>query len=720
MNNIIKNLFNKDWDSITKAIKNNEIQWDHLVDQSNNTLHYLAYHDKIDLIKLIDSDILDQIIDQPNLEGDTICHLASKLNNIEILELALKINPNIIYQKNKLKCTPFFYLVQHQNLVKKIINQITVEDHLLNDKYTLLEYYIMSRNLTMIDFLLKNIIINQYSNNAIFITIQSDNDTQTKILILKMFLKYNFDINLMNQAFLTPLIASINLNNYHITKFLLENEANIGYYGPENSNHPLTIAIKRSDNALIKLLMKYQIDVNIRDKYLKTPMHYLFESPNNILDKIKYSLLDKIKNINKSDHRMNSILNLLIHNDNWRKYADILEGKKLNIYLKNKDGKKPIDGIITNEMDDFLEMVYKSYLNQLDSKIKWVDPIDKKISLILENGDDIYSYKDYIIGKILKNQSYPLKKHSQMLKIIRPAKTNITHFSAYTYNYICFLYYILEKYPQIKIPGMTLDLMNYKSLQDLYQEMTKDYKDNDPDHSIFRSIIRDYINHAPLLINHVIIWKNYKNYFISPYIVQGIHETLSKYPNTQFIILKLTIASTASFNHANLIIYNVKSNYVERFDPYGKVPFYDGHQIDLLIESFFKDHFPHVKYYSPDMLANGISFQIFSDERNKLNYAENDPAGFCIAWCLWYLEMRIKNIKISPKSLIKRTINEINKSEDKFKDYIRNYSNHLDIEKNKILSNGGVPKKYWYTLHIPSEIYKSYLIYTREKFAKIN
>ena len=62
MNNIIKNLNKKNWPAIKKYIINNKIDWNYLVDQTNGTLHYLAYHGKINLIKLIDVNILSKII----------------------------------------------------------------------------------------------------------------------------------------------------------------------------------------------------------------------------------------------------------------------------------------------------------------------------------------------------------------------------------------------------------------------------------------------------------------------------------------------------------------------------------------------------------------------------------------------------------------------------------------------------------------------------------
>jgi hypothetical protein len=69
--------------------------------------------------------------------------------------------------------------------------------------------------------------------------------------------------------------------------------------------------------------------------------------------------------------------------------------------------------------------------------------------------------------------------------------------------------------------------------------------------------------------------------------------------------------------------------------------------------------------------------------------------------------------------LIPEAIKYINKSENKFKDYIRNYSNFLDEKKNVTLFNAGIPKTYWYRHHLPEEYVANLLLYTRKSFEKI-
>ena len=76
-----------------------------------------------------------------------------------------------------------------------------------------------------------------------------------------------------------------------------------------------------------------------------------------------------------------------------------------------------------------------------------------------------------------------------------------------------------------------------------------------------------------------------------------------------------------------------------------------------------------------------------------------DPAGYCLAWCYWYMELRLKNLDIKPKDLIIKAYDHINKSASKnrdsefiFIDHIRNYASILDKNKNKFLLKSGVKK----------------------------
>ena len=694
--------------SLKKLIKQNKIDFYQEVDQINYPIHYLAYHSDTNIIKSIPKKILFDLCEQPNLEGDTIGHISAKLNNMKLLDFVTKINPNVIYIRNNLYHSLFYYILSDTPFIKNFIKNNKIRDHLIDSQYTLIDHYILSSDISMFKYLLDNISI---STHLIFTILESDADIETKINFLQLLLNKapEFVSIINNKTYLTPLIVSAYLNNFDLMKFLLEHGAdtNINYFGPENTDNPLIIAIHYKAEPMIELLLSNQIDVDIPNKYMQTALHYMWTYRIDLSISIKKMLMARVTNMNATDNQMNTILNLLIENDDWKSYDDILSKHKLDIYLKNKSGKCPLDHVLKSDLDLFYRLVELSYVYQLKKNDQPVPENPVTIENII----------------IREHRSYPkIKKKMYIIKLINPPITNITHFGAYTFNYICFLYYILSKYPEIKIS--TCDPLNYikKTPIEFYLELIKGFEVKNPTNKVFRSMIREYLNHSPHLINHVIIWKNPETYFISPYLIDGIDRTLKKYPSTKFIIFKLSIVNPDS-NHANLIIYDIDAGTIERFDPYGVVPFIDGANIDKIIGSFFMNEmskiFRTIKYISTPELFDGPSFQIYSDERNDLNYVENDPVGFCVAWCVWYIETRVKNPSIKPSILIGKTIYQINKSVDHFKDYIRNYSNYLDQEKNILFEQAGIDKKYWYVPNLPISIYFVYINHMRNIYNDI-
>jgi ankyrin repeat protein len=709
------------WKSIGKMIKNKTINYDKLVDQINYPLHYLAYNLKNDLIKTVPKDILTEYGSVPNIEGDTIYHIASKLGNTKLFEYMISQNSDLIYQPNHLGLTPLYYLVSNEEFTKKFVEKNHIRDHWISPEQTLVDYYIINDSTQMVEYLLNHMKIGPHN---LFTIMEADVKTLDKIKLLKLFLKKKISLNALDKkTYFSPLIMATYADDSELVDFLLKNGADPNYAGPENSDCPLAIAIFHENDKIVKKLIDSKVDVNTQNKYMQTPIHYMYLYQKTLALKTTKELLQSISNFNLPDNQMNTILSLLLQYDDWRSYMPILAKHQLQIYLPNKLGKRPIDYVKETEKEDFYQLVYQSYLNQLHSNphSKWADPMDNQLAKSVIDQDQ----QKYILNKIINQQiSYPIPKDDvPTIKILNAPKTNITHFSANTGNYICFLYYLLKKYPSIKVPGMATGQMEIngrkKKLEEYYAELTKNFRSDSQDDKTFRSIIKDHINHSPVLPNHLIIWKNSEKYFFSPYIIQGIQQTLKSYPLTKLILLKLSIIIDDLIHHANVLILDTGNKTIERFDPYGKVPFIDSQSIDLLLKTFFMDYLSDWKYRGVDELFGGISFQVYSDENNSSSYIENDPVGFCVAWCCWYVEMRINNGEIDPSKLIKESISKLNRSKTSFKEYIRNYSDYLDREKNLIMESAGVPSDYWYASEFPIPLYLSYIKNIREMFEKI-
>ena len=709
MNNIINIITSGQWDKIKKVLltEQDSLDWYQPVDQINGVIHFLTYQNRIEIISHIEKDIIIELLSQQNLEGDTVYHIAAKLKYFELLGYYTSIDPDGLYILNRLNYSPLYYIVSECDLIKTICSTYELRDHAVCLEYTLLEFYMQDENYDMFDFLLNE--LTQISADSIFYAIQLDIDDTLRVDFIEDLIDHGVDINSQNNRFITPLIAACYQDDTSVISLLLEKGADHTYHGPENTDNPMTICLLNKNERCVKNLLKYKFNIAIRDKNLRTPIHYMLSEEVNISDSLKKRLIKNCSDLNAVDNNMDSILNLLMHCDDWRMYKDILCEKRLKIYLKNKSEICPIDAVPENERDEFYNLVTDSYLNELKKRDDWPDTFDRRICLnhTINNQD-----RQIILERIKDGISYP-KRDSNYVTLLLPPSANITHYSSYSYNYICYLHYLLKKYPEIKIP-ITPEI-NYTS-KEIYRDITKDFQSDDNTDHIIRGILKDYVSHSSKIFNHVIIWKSTDKMFVSPWLEDSIQYTLDKYPDTKFIIFKLTILNEMNMNHANIIIYDVNNSIIERFDPYGTVPFIDGISIDSHLIQLFSNIVPTAEYLSPDDTSQGISFQIFSDEMNKSNYVENDPNGFCMAWCLWYTEMRAKNPSVSPRNLIKKSIKNINKKEDKFKDYIRNYSNYLDKKKNRLLEESNMPSKYWYRRNLPSNYYKDYLKHMHSVF----
>ena len=137
------------------------------------------------------------------------------------------------------------------------------------------------------------------------------------------------------------------------------------------------------------------------------------------------------------------------------------------------------------------------------------------------------------------------------------------------------------------------------------------------------------------------------------------------------VFLSLTIGK--DLKHANILIYDFNRLTIERFEPYGD----DG--IDDVLDNYLDEELTWntgFKYLRPKDFMTKPGYQLISDEGYS-SLKPGDFGGFCLGWCIWYLEHRLRNLKVDPKLLNQKTIEKLLKLDDSFTEYIRNYSNKL-------------------------------------------
>jgi hypothetical protein len=96
------------------------------------------------------------------------------------------------------------------------------------------------------------------------------------------------------------------------------------------------------------------------------------------------------------------------------------------------------------------------------------------------------------------------------------------------------------------------------------------------------------------------------------------------------------------------------------------------------------------------------------------NQQMGDIGGFCLAWCIWFIEIYLTN-KLTPKILVEKVLAKMRKDNIKIVDYIRDYANHLHQFYIQFLLDNNFNKKNIYQIefnfnqiqHIQNAIIKS-------------
>jgi len=521
--------------------------------------------------------------------------------------------------------------------------------------------------------------------------------------------KYPNLVNLKTTHGNYPIHLAVITNNEEIVKLILDFGANINSVSKGNGYIPLQLALRNKvKNSISKLLLTKNTDINAQDEYGITPINSIiyndniemfdeiikFEPNVNLWDytgsiplhyvlnmelKHKDIFLDyliKKSNLNIQNKYGDSCFHILVMLNLWKKYD--LINKKLNFLLRNNENKRSIDYIKTEDWDDMLILLTKNYIYRLRNKdYEWENEWEnlcktkqtknelKKFNLNFntkikfnENGDACYNVAYNEIIKIINTDSeqckfvYPKKKNKLCVPIKYDNIVNSTTFLGSYFEEMIGYYNILKKYNEV----ITLNP----------KKMTREY-------FLSNAYIPNVITFAQ---NNLVFPENFD------YVINEITE--SKY---DFLIIHLGIHKQ-TFGHANSLIYDIKKNEIERFEPHGITNDYDSDLLDDLIKKKLKYINKNLKYISPKDFLPHRSFQ--SLENYFVDKKIGDPNGFCAAWSLWYTEMRIKHKNIDRKKLVKKIIKYIKYNNISFMNLIRNYTLSITKERDKLFAKANM------------------------------
>lgn len=658
-------------------------------DESNTYLiQYAILFRNIEIVKaLIDKKCKLDILDS---DGRSLFYIPIKYTYIDIIELLINASNLIVgipllELQDKYLNIPLHYAIHFNSYIifELILNYSTNINFKTNDGNTVLHLFIQ-------------------------------NTPKDKEFLAEKIIDKNVNINAKNNSGLNALHLAIELNKYHIIKILLNNNVDINIESDVMHNTPLIIATHNNNLEIAKLLLKYNPNINYQDIYGNTVLNYAIINKYNELIELYYNIIDVnliniegksasylffnnkyeynqlnsyyfkeilIKsNINIQDIEGNTLWHYLINSDIWEKYIDILINKKNKIFIQNEKNISPYNLIINNypnKLNNFIELISHSFYNLIknNSDIYKLNFNYKKIS----KKECIDKIKNLIINKHI---STPIKKKSYIIK-----KLYIKSFTSTKY--------------QFTYTGINLDIISgliflKKKFKNIQITLTKQFVHNE-------ALEKYYHNNGIIkeneFFNYEFIW-SYLKLFIPSNFKDIITNFLSS--NYEYLIIPIGV-ELSNGSHANILIYDKTKNELERFEPHGS-SYPSGFNyypkiLDIQIKSLFTYYLNDnkFKYFVPENFEPKIGFQILDilEYEYYKNITMTDPNGFCAAWCIWYIDMKLSNISIPRDLLIPKLINYIRLKNISFRTTIRNYTKKITDIRDNILKKNNLDINKW-------------------------
>ena len=677
-------------------------------------MHIVAANNVKILKKILTFDVRIDLYDE---DGKTILYNPIKFGNIDIIKLLLKHNTTTI----------------------------GIPIHLMTDNYgkTAIHYTLQFKNWECFE-LFANItnltLLDSHKNTILHMAI---NTNSVKFVERVIYLTKNTSIiNSQNKYGDSPLHFACGYNVSGIVKLLLDNNADPNQQNYEENLAPIHIACENGYSEIVKILLDFNIDINVQDSIGYTPLHYciindrinilkLFTTNENINAKINFNLYDEQLNfplhliltkipeniyefldlllpktdLNFQNNTGNSCLNLLSQLSIWKKYENILKNKKLDVTLKNNKNMSPIQYIIQNSknnLNDFIDIVVDSYYNELvmhlgknnlHQKKPWFNKWEE-----ICNTNELSCKKEIqikikkIIGDSVtvdlsdcKNKSYPI--HVGSKKCLKFESDEPHKFNTLTGNILDIL------------SGLFLLKDKYKSTKVILDKF-------DPKNTSICTFFEQVLGYSEIYCiyyTNFILW--YKNILHIEQSTKELIITSFKNSKVKNIVIFLSL-NYEHFSHANIIIYSKDTNEIERFDPFGFDP--KDKNIDIKLSSLFKELLPGVKYIAPKDYMNSVGFQKV-DVNEKLSSYIGDPFGYCVAWSIWYADLRLTYPTIQRDKLIKYLVRHFGEQNLTYRSVIRNYTKKITDIRDKILTVVDVDINAFNNLEFDDEKLKSLL-----------
>jgi ankyrin repeat protein len=449
----------------------------------------------------------------------------------------------------------------------------------------------------------------------------------------------------------------------------------------------LNIAILTKKYVIAEYFIKKKLGINFPNKKGLTPLNALIsitDNTNKSYELIKLLLNTPTFNKDQLDRGgikneyipLNQCFNLLVSNPELRLNIE----KIILLLLKKIKNFKVIDNYRNTYGIYLADVLY-------NKKIK----LDKKIQkIIFNNSDKDYMNIDGISINSIKHKKIIDKcevlKSNEIEKIDFPEISRVNHviFNTDVIHNMLYFTSILERYKDILQIPLGCEKITFPPRVTI---------DNEIKQNMINMVLIVNNNFCEMLPS-LILWYNSKINFIHPKLKSSLKK-MFKDNICRYIVIKVSIIKSTTLLHANVILIDKNDLSYRRFEPYGTSVIPDIENLDHTILSMVHAITnKKIKCYRPQDYLELARFQSISNETNIDNKIHGDPVGFCLAWCLWYIEIKVRNPNLNEKELISRASNKIFTeycdSKSPYNDFIRDYAAMLDKEKNSLLKKFGI------------------------------
>ena len=700
--NLFELIKNHNYDKIKEIINMDEKIDLNLIDSSGvYFIEYIIMYNNIELLALILTKNVK--LDILTNDGMSLLFYPIKYNYYEIVRLLLyfnniKIGISLLDIIDKNHKTPIFYAIEYNNYdICKLILQYnfnyTIKD---NDENTCIHYAIIKKDINIIKLLINDKYNYNIRNNMGYTVINLAITYELEEIIEILLENKNIDLSIKDDIYqMTPLLNAFYNNNKNIIKNL--NKYKIDYNDQDNKGNSILFYIIYNRN--IELYEEYinKVDINLVNIDGENILSFLLKSDINKNDYNKYNIKKLLSqcNLNVQDNNGDIIWHKIIEKDIWIDYIEILSKTKNKIFISNHNNITPYDIFLSKKYDNniqkkFLYMIYNSYYNYLimNKKEKYTNKID--LECIKTN----YNYEKCMIiieKNIIKNKiSSPIISKGYCIEL-NVDNVNFITYTGQTIDILFGLIYIKNKYKNI-CTSLNNNLKFNDKLLKYYENI-----------GIYKNPKFDFLNFEILWI--------YQHMFI-PDSLSSIINNFKKNKKYQYLIIPIGIELSKG-SHANMLIYTKKTNELERFEPFGKdfpINFnYIPNLLDKNIFDYFSKFFDNLIYLSPNKYQDKIGPQLLDTNELKKYKNIGDPGGYCAAWSLWYVDIRLQYQNVLRNEIIKKILNKYRYNNISIRSIIRNYIKNITDLRDKYFIKIGFDINNWINFDITNKQYDDLL-----------